>query len=56
MTAELIPSATALMYSGDLPFNIDILTNGIIVTFYFCMCPVVKFYIDQEILTTNLWQ
>jgi len=28
MTAELIPSATALIYSGDLPFNIDIFTNG----------------------------
>jgi hypothetical protein len=25
----LIPSATALIYSGDFPFNIEIAINGI---------------------------
>ena len=32
ITAELMLSATALIYSGDLPFKIEILTNGILET------------------------
>jgi hypothetical protein len=31
MTAELMPSPTALMYSGDLPESIEMLTSGMLI-------------------------